>query len=144
MPKRLMIFSDGGARGNPGPAAAAFTILSENQVIKTDARYLGSRTNNQAEYEALIAALEFAAEVGAEEVACHLDSELVTRQLTGEYKVKNAELRRLWRRVQELKKRFSKVSFVSVPRANIQIQTVDALVNEVLDKEVSKRLGGKT
>lgn len=144
MPKRLTLFSDGGARGNPGPAAAAFMILSENrEVIKTEAFYIGSRTNNQAEYEALIAALEFAAVVGAEEVVCHLDSELVTRQLTGEYKVKNAELRQLWRKVQELKTRFSKVSFVNVPRANPQIQTVDALVNDVLDKEFGKRLGGK-
>ncbi|MBT0159565.1 ribonuclease HI family protein [Candidatus Bathyarchaeota archaeon A05DMB-2] len=143
MPKRLTIFSDGGARGNPGPAAAAFMILSENRVIKTYAFYIGSRTNNQAEYEALIAALEFAVAVGAEEVVCHLDSELVTRQLTGEYKVKNAELRQLWRKVQELKTRFSKISFVNVPRGNLQIQTVDALVNEVLDKEFGKRLGGK-
>jgi ribonuclease HI len=142
--KQLMIFSDGGARGNPGPAAAAFMILSENsQVLKSDASYIGLRTNNQAEYEALIAALKSAATVGAEEVVCHLDSELVTRQLTGEYRVKNAELRKLWNTVQELRRRFAKVSFVSVPRSNPQIQRADALVNEVLDKEFSKRIGGK-
>lgn len=139
-----MVFSDGGARGNPGPAAAAFLILSENQqVLTANARYIGSRTNNQAEYEALIAALEFAATVNAEEVTCHLDSELVTKQLTGEYRVRNSELRKLWSKVQELKSRFKKVSFVNVPRTNLQIQRVDALVNEVLDEEFGKRLGGK-
>jgi ribonuclease HI len=139
-----MVFSDGGARGNPGPAAAAFLVLSENQqVLTANARYIGSHTNNQAEYEALIAALEFAATVNAEEVTCHLDSELVTKQLTGEYKVRNSELRKLWSKVQELKSRFKKVSFVNVPRTNLQIQRVDALVNEVLDEEFGKRSGGK-
>lgn len=132
----MLIFSDGGARGNPGPAAAAFMVLSENrQVLKAGASYIGSRTNNQAEYEALIAALEFAVAVGAEEVVCHLDSELVTRQLTGEYRVKNSELKKLWQRVQELRAYFSKVSFVNVPRTHPYIQKVDALVNEVLDQK---------
>jgi len=139
MHKRLMVFSDGGARGNPGPAAAAFIILSENgQVLATNSRYLGSRTNNQAEYEALIAALQFAATVNAEEVICQLDSELVAKQLTGEYSVKNSELRKLWRKVQELKSCFKNVRFISVPRTNIQIQKADALVNEALNEELKQ------
>ena len=138
IPKQLMIFSDGGARGNPGPAAIGFLILSENgQVLLAKSRYLGSRTNNQAEYEALIAALESAAELQAIEVTCHLDSQLVVKQLTGEYGVKNFELRKLWRKVQNLKKAFQKTSFVSVPRTNVQIQKADALVNEVLDQKFS-------
>jgi len=141
--KRLMVFSDGGARGNPGPAAAAFIVLSENgQVLAANSRYLGLRTNNQAEYEALIAALQFAATVNAEEVICHLDSELVAKQLTGEYSVKNSELRKLWRKVQELSRCFKKVSFISVRRTNIQIQKADALVNEALDK-FRQHSGGK-
>jgi ribonuclease HI len=111
-------------------------VLSENhQVLKAGASYIGSRTNNQAEYEALIAALQFALTTGAEDVVCHLDSELVTRQLTGEYRVKNPELRKLWRKVEELKVRFSKVRFVNVPRTHPHIQRVDALVNEVLDEK---------
>jgi len=97
-------------------------------------RYLGSRTNNQAEYEALIAALESAVALHAEEVTCHLDSQLVVKQVTGEYSVKNSELRKLWRKVQELNKKFKKASFISVPRTNIQIQKADALVNEALDE----------
>ncbi len=139
-----MVFSDGGARGNPGPAAAAFIVLSENaKVLAANSRYLGLRTNNQAEYEALIAALQFAATVNAEEVICHLDSELVAKQLTGEYAVKNSELRKLWRKIQELHKCFKNVRFISVPRTNIQIQKADALVNEILD-ECSRHSGGKS
>ncbi len=101
-----------------------------------NSRYIGSRTNNQAEYEALIAALEFAATVNAEEVVCHIDSELVAKQLTGEYSVKNSELGKLWKKVRELSRCFKKVSFASVPRTDIQIQKVDALVNETLDREL--------
>ena len=139
-----MIFSDGGARGNPGPAAIAFLILSENgQVLIAKSRYVGSRTNNQAEYEALITALESAVPLHAEEVICHLDSQLVVKQLTGEYRVKNLELRQLWRKAHESIKCFKKASFISVPRTNIQIQKADALVNEALD-EFTKRSGGKS
>ena len=101
-------------------------------------RYLGIRTNNQAEYEALISALESATTLQAEEIICHLDSQLVVRQVTGEYSVKNSELRKLWIRVQELTKKFKRVSFISVPRTNIQIQKADALVNETLDRESSR------
>jgi ribonuclease HI len=116
-------------------AAVAFIILSENgQTLMTESRYIGLRTNNQAEYEGLMAALESALSLNADEVTCHLDSELVTRQLTGEYTVKNPELREMWKRVQELKRHFKKVSFISVPRTNGQIQKVDKLVNETLDK----------
>jgi ribonuclease HI len=132
-----MIFSDGGARGNPGPAAIAYLILSENgQVLMANSHYVGSRTNNQAEYEALIAALESAVKLHAEEVICHLDSELVVKQLNGEYRVKNPELRKLWKKVQELSRNLT-TKFISVPRTNIQIQKADALVNEALDKEFS-------
>jgi len=134
-----MVFSDGGARGNPGPAAIAFIALSENgQILMTKSRYIGLRTNNQAEYEALTAALESALALSAEEVTCHLDSELVAKQLLGEYAVKNRELRKMWNKVQELKRHFKKVSFKNVPRTNNQIQKVDALVNETLDAASNK------
>jgi ribonuclease HI len=139
-----MIFSDGGARGNPGPAAIAFVVLSDKgQVLMAKSRYVGLHTNNQAEYEALIAALESAIELHAEEVICHLDSELVVKQVTEEYSVKNQALRKLWNKVNELNKNFKKVSFISMPRTNIQIQKADALVNEVLD-EHCKNAGGKS
>lgn len=102
----------------------------------TNSRYLGSRTNNQAEYEALIAALQSAEELNAEEVICHLDSELVKKQVTREYRVKNLELRKLWTKVQELSRQFKKISFTSVPRTNIYIQKADKLVNEALDQNL--------
>ncbi len=139
-----MVFSDGGARGNPGPAATAFIVLLENgEVLTTNSRYLGLRTNNQAEYEALIAALQFAATANVEEVICHLDSELVAKQLTGEYSVKNSELKKLRTKVQELSRCFKKVTFINVPRTNIQIQKADALVNEALDEELKEHSVGK-
>jgi len=133
---RLMVFSDGGARGNPGPAAAAFLILSEEgRILKTHRRFIGLCTNNQAEYRALIAALESAAALNSEEVTCHLDSELVVKQLTGEYAVKNSELSLLWRKVRELRKHFKEVKFVNVPRTNSFIQRADELVNQTLDEQ---------
>ena len=91
MLERLLLYSDGGARGNPGPAAIAFLAVTEaGQIIKADSRFIGKATNNQAEYNALIAALEFAKAFKAQEVTCHLDSELVGKQLKGEYSVKNS------------------------------------------------------
>jgi len=132
--KHLMVFSDGGARGNPGPAAIAFIIQSETgETLVKDTRYVGVCTNNQAEYKALLAALESAAAHKADSVTCHLDSELVVKQVTGEYRVKNEELKELWRRVQEAKKRFNEVKFVNVPRSHRIIQEADRLVNLTLD-----------
>jgi ribonuclease HI len=136
MYQRLLLYSDGGARGNPGPAAIAYLALTENgETVKEDSRFIGTHTNNQSEYNALIAALEFAATNKVEEVICHLDSELVAKQLKGEYSVKNFELQKLWRRAQELKQCFKKISFENVPRTNICIQRADALVNKTLDEQ---------
>ncbi len=134
---RLKIYSDGGARGNPGPAAGAYLILTEaDEVLKAQSLFLGKRTNNQAEYEALIFALEAAVTLGASEVMCHLDSELVCRQLTGQYRVKNEVLQKLWTKICGLMHNFKKVSFVNVPRTNIYIQKADRLVNQKLDSVV--------
>ena len=145
MLERLMLYSDGGARGNPGPAAIAYLAVSESeQIIKAESRFIGKATNNQAEYNALIAALQFAVALKIEEVTCHLDSELVKKQLNGEYRVKNFELQKLWRTAKELKGCFKKISFVNVPRTNPYIQSADALVNKTLDEEhqssIAKRL----
>ncbi len=140
MSQKLLIFSDGGARGNPGPAAVAFIAQNERaEIVKADARYIGTHTNNQAEYEALLLALQFASEAGAREIVCHLDSELVVRQLNGEYNVKDSQLRQLWRKVQQFKTCFKKISFVNVPRSHPQTQRADALVNKALDEEAGKR-----
>lgn len=136
MYQRLLLYSDGGARGNPGPAATAYFALTEKgKIIKADSHFIGEHTNNQAEYDALIAALEFAVANKVEEVVCHLDSELVAKQLKGEYRVKNFELQKLWCRAQELKRCFKKITFVNVPRTNVYIQRADALVNKTLDEQ---------
>ena len=138
MLKRLMLYSDGGARGNPGPAAIAYLALTETgEVIKADSRFIGVNTNNQAEYNALIAALEFAISIKIEEVVCYLDSELVGKQLKGEYSVRNSELQKLWRKAQELKRCFKKISFVNVLRTNTYIERADALVNKTLDEKIA-------
>ncbi len=138
--QRLTIYSDGGARGNPGPAAIAFLASNETGItVKAESRFIGDKTNNQAEYEALLMALEFAAEQRAKEVICYLDSELVGKQLNGEYAVKNYELKQLNQQVQVLKKNFDKVTFVNVPRSHPQIQRADALVNKTLDEVTRKR-----
>ncbi len=131
---KLQIFSDGASRGNPGPSAAAFIVLTENgKVVHRHSEYLGVRTNNMAEYEALILALEWARESG-EEVACHIDSELVLKHLNGEYRVRSPNLKVLWRKVNELRRSFRKISFRQVPRTDKRIQEVDWLANETLDK----------
>ena len=101
--------------------------------MKRRSRFLGKRTNNQAEYEALIAGLETAVALGAEEVTCYLDSEVVAKHLTGEYRVKDQELRTLWNSAVELKHCFKRAEFVNVPRTNSLIQEADRLVNECLD-----------
>lgn len=130
-----MVYSDGGARGNPGPAAIAFIALNEaGETVKADTQYIGVRTNNQAEYEALLLALNYAVEANASEVTCYLDSELVTKQLNGEYAVKDNLLQQYWRRVREIKPCFKKISFYNVRRSHPQIQRADELVNETLDK----------
>ncbi|MGE5533612.1 MAG: reverse transcriptase-like protein [Bacillota bacterium] len=139
MIQRMKIYSDGGARGNPGPAAIAFVALNEQgEIVRADSRFIGVHTNNQAEYEALLMALQFAVEFGVDEVVCHLDSELVAKQLIGQYSVKDHELQQLWRKVGQLKGCFKKIDFVNVRREDPQIQVADELVNETLDQQVNQ------
>ncbi len=138
MNKRILLYSDGGARGNPGPAASAFIATSPSgETLKADAQFVGKRTNNQAEYEALLMALRYAVEQKAEEVTCYLDSELVTKQLNGQYQVKNAELQILNRQAKTLLANFKKASLISVPREHPQISRADALVNQTLDRQAT-------
>lgn len=138
MTKCLTLYSDGGARGNPGPAAAAFLAIENAEVIKTGARYLGIRTNNQAEYEALTMALEYALHAKADEVICYLDSELVGRQMKGEYKIKNSELYKLYLKAHAIRVQFKKIEIYNVNRSNIYIQKADALVNKTLNGQLNQ------
>ena len=124
---------DGGARGNPGPAAFGYVLLDPTGG-ETEARgeYLGSVTNNVAEYRGLIAGLDAAITRGANPLTVYMDSELVVRQMTGEYRVKNEGLKPLHNAARERASKLSRVRFVAVRREeNVR---ADRLVNETLDK----------
>jgi len=136
---RLKVYSDGASRGNPGPSAIAFMILTENgKILKRHSKYVGIKTNNQAEYEALISALESASKLTDQEVVCYLDSKLVVKHLNGEYQVKNPNLKTLWLKIKELEQKFQKVSFIHVPRTDRYIEEVDWLANQTLDKVTNR------
>lgn len=129
---RVVVHVDGGARGNPGPAAAAAVISApDGTVVEEVAQLLGTATNNVAEYRALLLGLERARELGAAEVDVVNDSELVARQVQGAYKVKSADLKPLHARAMELLAGFGAWTIGSVPRA--ENAAADALVNRALD-----------
>jgi len=135
MNSRLRVYTDGASRGNPGPSAIAFVLVGEDRkMLKRYSGYVGVRTNNQAEYEALISALEFASSLPTQEAVCYMDSELVVKQLNGEYRVRSPTLEILWLKVHRLKQKFQKISFIHVPRTNTHIQLVDRLANQALDR----------
>jgi len=130
--KKIQVFTDGGARGNPGPSAGAAVLQTQDgEVIATASKYLPHATNNQAEYTAIIVGLEKAKEIKAEEVEMFMDTELAVKQLKGEYKVKNAELAKLFVKVLNLTHEFTKVTFTHVPRQHNK--EADALVNKTID-----------
>ena len=127
------LFTDGGARGNPGPAAAAYVLEAEDGTV-LDARgeAIGVATNNVAEYRALVAGLERALELGVTELEVVSDSELLVKQMRGEYKVKNEALRELNGEASELAAGLEKVAYTAVRRAHNEL--ADSLVNEALDR----------
>jgi ribonuclease HI len=133
-----MIFtnSDGGARGNPGPGAIGVIVRNDEKILTQYSGFIGKFvTNNVAEYEALIKALELASKFTNEEITCVLDSELVVNQLLGEYKVKNQNLLPLFLKVQKLQENFKKIKYVHVSRENKFQVLVDELLNNELDKK---------
>jgi ribonuclease HI len=127
--------SDGGARGNPGPGAIGVIIRKDGKILMKFSKFIGQRvTSNVAEYEALIKALELASEFTDDEFTCVLDSELVVRQLLGEYRVRNQKLLELFLKVQKLQERFKKIKYLHSSRWDKFQQIADELVNEELDK----------
>ena len=129
----VKIFSDGGARGNPGPAGIGAVIYNEdNKILAQISEYLGVTTNNQAEYRALIAALKKAKELGVEKVECYLDSELVVKQLNHEYKVKNKDLAPLFLEIHNLVVSFKSINFFHIRRE--YNKEADRLANDAMDK----------
>jgi ribonuclease HI len=136
--ERLTVHVDGGARGNPGPAAvAAVATDPEGNVLGERNAYIGEATNNVAEYRAVLLALELARELGAREIEVVNDSELVARQIGGEYKVKNAALRELFLETMRELREFDRWQVRNVRREhNVR---ADELVNEALDQRAGTR-----
>lgn len=134
MIKKGKIFSDGGARGNPGPAAIGVLVCDERgNVLREYEEVIGEATNNIAEYRAVIRGLELAHEWGLGEVDYFVDSELVARQLSGQYRIKTPHLKDLFLQVKEKERNFQKVVYTQVPRTHDKIKRADRLVNQALN-----------
>jgi ribonuclease HI len=129
------MFADGGARGNPGPAAAGAVLFDEGgEVLREVGEYLGTATNNVAEWRALIAGLEAAIELGIDDLDVRMDSELVVRQVNGIYRVKHPDLVPLSEKARRLLRKFSRFTVQHVRRK--ENAAADAVVNQVLDARV--------
>ena len=135
---KLIIYTDGGSRGNPGPSACGVVIKNDkNEVILKTSKYLDETTNNQAEYEALVLALQKAKGIFKSQkikkgnLECYLDSELVVRHLNHEYKIKDEGLQPLFIKVWNLMLDFNFVKFIHIPREKNKL--ADELVNRELD-----------
>jgi len=132
---KARLFTDGGARGNPGPAAYGFVLESEDgTVLAAEGEAIGTATNNVAEYSGLIAGLEKAIELHVPQVEVVSDSELMVKQMRGEYRVKNEALRELYDEATALARRLGNVEYRHVKRAHNEL--ADKLVNDALDAAV--------
>jgi len=130
--KKVVIYADGASRGNPGLAAIGVTIKDEQgRLVAAISRRIGRTTNNQAEYRAIIAALEEAAKLGAEEAEVNLDSELVVKQVNGKYRVRKATLKPLYQRVKQLQSLLHNSTITYIPRQ--QNTEADNLANMALN-----------
>jgi probable phosphoglycerate mutase len=131
---KAKLSTDGGARGNPGPAAFAYVLEDEDgNVLESHGEAIGHATNNVAEYRAVIAGLEAAKRHGVRDLEVVSDSELVVKQMRGEYKVKNEALRELSTRAARLARELGSVRYTAVRREHNEL--ADRLVNEALDAE---------
>jgi ribonuclease HI len=129
---RALLWTDGGSRGNPGQAAYAFVLEAEDgTVLEARGEAIGIATNNVAEYSALIAGLERAAAAGVRELEVRSDSELMVKQMRGDYRVKNKDLQALFLDASRLARAIGKVTFTHVRREHNEL--ADGLVNDALD-----------
>jgi len=133
--KRVRVYSDGAARGNPGPAGAGAVVVNEaGAAVAEIGRYLGEQTNNVAEYQGLLLGLRHALEYGATEVEVLADSQLLIRQLAGVYRVRNAGLMPLYEEAKRLLKRFRKVELRHIPRE------MNSAADEMSNRAIDERL----
>ncbi|MEM4267227.1 MAG: ribonuclease HI family protein [Candidatus Woesearchaeota archaeon] len=128
----MIIHCDGGSRGNPGHAAIGVVFFdNEGKIIKKHKEYIGMATNNEAEYRAVITAMKLANE---KILSIYMDSEVVAKQLSGEYKVKATNLKPLYDEAKKMEKRFTIVKYNLIPRLNSRQKIADMLVNKALDE----------
>ncbi len=130
----LIIYTDGASRGNPGYAAIAYRIENERGLLEEHGEYVGVTTNNEAEYKAIVRALNEARKYQPGEIKCYSDSLLVMNQLQGKWKVKHPQMKDYYENVKALEKEFKKVSYAHVLRNNKGVSRCDELANEALDK----------
>ena len=129
---KARLSTDGGARGNPGPAAYGYVLETEDgTVLAAEGEQIGRATNNVAEYRGLVAGMSKAAELGVRDLEVVSDSELLVKQMRGDYRVKNEVLRVLWGEANALERRFDRVRYTAVRRHHNE--AADSLVNEALD-----------
>ncbi|MFX0058344.1 MAG: ribonuclease HI family protein [Candidatus Hodarchaeota archaeon] len=131
----LKIYTDGAARGNPGPAAIAFLFVHNNRIIFKEVDYIGRTTNNSAEYQAIINALKKAEQFSKGLIQVFSDSNLAIQQINKKWKINKPHLSKLCKEVYLLSKKYEKVEFFQVARNNLYIQKCDSLCNKRLDKE---------
>jgi ribonuclease HI len=136
--RKLIVYTDGGARGNPGPAAIGAVLKDDRgKLVAEISEYIGETTNNQAEYKAVIAAIEAAKKIGAQELDFFLDSELVVKQLNREYKVRDKDLAPLFMKIYNASMGFKKVTYRHVRRE--MNAEADKLVNKALDRMIDDK-----
>lgn len=131
MENKFQLFTDGGARGNPGPAGIGYILFSNSILQDLYAEYIGKSTNNIAEYKALELGLNRCLDLEVTHVECFLDSELVVKQISGEYKVKNENLKKIFNRILKIKKKIDIFEIKHIPRE--QNKFADKLANIALD-----------
>lgn len=138
MTKIYKIFTDGGARGNPGPAASSFVVYLDDELFFSDSKFIGIATNNVAEYSAVLLAVSWLTQKKLrleDKIYFYLDSELVTRQLKEEYKIKNEVLKKIFTRIKQLEKKLlPSVHYFSIPRE--VNKSADLLVNKKIDENL--------
>jgi ribonuclease HI len=138
--RQLVLRTDGASRGNPGHAAAGVVVEADDgTVLATGKHYLGVMTNNQAEYRALILGLKAVARYKPVAVRVYMDSELIVLQMTGQYRIKNAQLLPLYTEARALAARLRQVTFMHVPRGNNAL--ADRLANEALNERAARERG---
>ncbi len=134
---KLEIYTDGGARGNPGPAGLGVVIKDGDKIVGEHSKYIGEATNNQAEYQAVVLGLEKAKQLGAKEVDCFLDSELVVNQLNRKFKIKDEDIGKWFIKIHNLVLGLKKVKFHHIYREDNK--AADRLVNEAIDRGLREK-----